>query len=355
MPPNPLAEDHHALVQSAARLTREPASAAQLRALGLHLTHINCEDNICHQGAARGSEISDMTIQVQSRRQGQHFATTMPALRRTDFADRSVDLSLAAIRLRVGNHRGEPLRTIGLREYLGDLRAHLTRPNSWSGAGTSLLAARDSHVQLRAQACWLPVPRTGPAGFTPAVFNPHARPGAPGVLAILATREGTSATVVDNRRDHTRVSRRPGQRLLHNHNGQRAGFTSTSSEEQPAPAVHALVLIQVPLRQPPPPPDPYAHLDILPMEPERGIHVEEPFVIDPRAFQGPTIEIDDLAIERDDRYAVSVTVQFYRPTREPVPGDDELIELAAQIERVYTDADALGSLLEAGELDCVRT
>lgn len=354
MPPDPIAEDHHALVQSAARLTIEPAITARLQALELHLTHICCEDSIHHQGAARGSEISDMTIQVQSRRQGQRFATTMPVVRRTDLADRSVDLPIAAIRVRVGNHRGEPLRTIGLREYLGDLRAHLTRSDSWAGAGTSLLAARDSHVQLRAQACCLPVPRTGPAGFTPAVFNPHARPGAPAVLAILATPEGTSATVVDNRRDHTRVSRRPGQRLLHNHNGQRAGFTSTYTDDSLAPPVGALVLIQVPLRQPPPPPDPYAHLDIFPMEPERGIHVEEPFVIDPRAFQGPTIEIDDLAIERDDRYPICVTVQFYRPTREPVPGEDELIELGAQIERVYTDADALGSLLDAGELACVR-
>ena len=354
MPSNPLAEAHHTLVQSVARLNIEPASAARLQALGLHLTHICCEDSIHRQGAARGAEISDMTIQVQTRRQGQQFAAPMPVVRRPDFADRSIDLSLAAIRVRVGNHRGEPLGTIGLREYLGDLRAHLTLPNSWAGTGTSLLAARDNHVQLRAQACCLPVPRTGPAAFTPAVFNPHARPGAPAVLAILATREGTSATVVDNRRDHTRVSRRLGQHLLHNHNGQRASFTSAYTNDPLAPAVHALVLIQVPLRQPPPPPDPYANLEIFPIEPERGIHMEEPFVIDPRTFQGPYIEIDDLAIERDDRYQICVTVQFYRPTCEPVPGDDDLIELGAQIERVHTDADALGSLIDAGELDCIR-
>jgi hypothetical protein len=333
VPSNPHAEAHHILVQTIARLDHDPTSAAGLHALGLHLTHVCCEDSVHTRGPARGTSISDTTIQVVSRRQGQHFATSMPALRFPDFADRSVDVPLAAIRLQVGNHRGEPLRTIGLHEYLGDLRSHLGRPDSWAGSATSLLAASDHHVQLRAQACHLPVSRTGLTTFTPVVFNTRARPGAPAELAILATPDGTSATIVDNQRNGIRLGRRPGQHLFHNNNGQRQTFTS------PAPGHPALVLIQVPLRQPPPPPDPYANWDILPREPERGTRKVDPIVIDPHTFEGPFIEIAGLTIERDERHPITVTVHFYQPTHEPELHEQALLELAAQLERIYTTKD----------------
>ncbi len=332
MPSNPHAEAHHILVQTIARLDHDPTSAARLHALGLHLTHVCCEDSVHTRGPARGTSISDTTIQVSSRRQGQHFTTSMPAIRFPDFADRSVDVPLAAIRLQVGNHRGEPLRTIGLHEYLGDLRSQLGHPDSWAGAATSLLAASDSHVQLRAQACPLPVSRTGLTTFTPVVFNARARPGAPAVLALLATPEGTSATIVDNQRNRIRL----GQRLFQNNHGQRKTFTSPLS---PAPDHPALVLIQVPLRQPPPPPAPHSNWDILPMEPERGTRKVDPIVLDPRTFEGPFIEVAGLTIERDERHPITVTVQFYQPTDEPELHDEALLELAAQIERIYTTKD----------------
>lgn len=325
-------------MQAAARLHVAAPTAAHLRALGLHLTHVCCEDSVRRSGPARGAEIGDMTLQVHSRRQGQHFATSMPVLRVPNFADRSARLRLAAVRVRVGNHRGEPLRSIGLHEYLGDLRAHLSRPDSGAGVGGSLLTARDEHVEVRAQACCLPVPRGGHAAFTPVVCPPRSWPGAPAVLAILATRDGTSATVVDHRRDRTRISGRDGQYLLHNRDGQRVPLTV----RDPSPAragQDAVVLIQVPLRQPPPPPDLYAGWDLIPMEPTPGIHDEAPWVVDPRALHGPYIELDGLALERDDSRPICVTVQFYRPADAPAPDEDTLVELGAQIERVYSDAE----------------
>ena len=42
-----------------------------------------------------------------------------------------------------------------------------------------------------AQACFLPVPKNGLAEFNPVLFNYQSRPGDPGVLAILVTREGS--------------------------------------------------------------------------------------------------------------------------------------------------------------------
>lgn len=360
MPSDPLAEAHHALVQALARLQLAPENVAQLRTLGLQLSHVRSEDGVRSSDAAAGPASGDTTIQVQSRRHGQLFATCMPALRFPGLAERSADLPLAAIRLRVGNHRGEPPRTIGLRDYLGDLRTHLTRPDSWAGADTSLLATRDSHAQVRAQACLLPVPRVGLASFTPVVFDHLSRVGAPATLAILATREGTSATVLDHRRDRTRLGLAVGQRLLFNLGGQRAPFTGARTGEPlspgtgPGAGVPAALLIQVPLRQPPPPPDRFAGWGILPMEQERGIRVAESAVIGHAELEGPYIEIDDLAIERDDRHPIHVTVQIYHPTCEAVLGEDALVELGAQIERMYVDADAVGSLVDPGDTGIVR-
>jgi len=347
-PSNPLAEAHHTLVLAAARLDIASATAAGLRALGLHLTHVCCEDSVRSFGPARGSKIGDMTLQVHSRRQGQQFASIMPVLRAPGFADCSARLPLAALRVRVGNQRGEPLRAVGLHEYLGDLRAHLSRPDSWPGTGGSLLTARDEHVEVRAQACCLPVPRGGLAGFLPVVCPPRSWPGAPAVLAIVATRDGTSATVVDHRRDRTSISRQNGQYLLHNRDGQRVTLT-VGDASLPGSEHGAVLLIQVPLRQPPLPPDPYAGWDCIPMEPTPGVHAELPFVVNPRALTGPVVEVDGLALERDESRPICVTVNFYRPVTTLELDDDTLVELGALIERVYSDTGVVCSLVDAGE------
>ena len=52
-----------------------------------------------------------------------------------------------------------------------------------------------------AQACFLPIPNKGKADFNPVLFNYQSIPDDPAVLAILATREGTSVTVIDNQRE----------------------------------------------------------------------------------------------------------------------------------------------------------
>ena len=162
--------------------------------------------------------------------------------------------------LRVGNERGAPLQTISLRAYLGDLRARLSDPGSWPGTATSLLAERDTHVLASAQACFLPVPRQGVARFDPVLFNYQSRRGAPAVLAILATREGTSATIIDNdARDRCRAG--SGQRLFFNDAGQRASLTGERRSDfeaegnGPGPVgtdagLNIVLLIQVPLVQP---------------------------------------------------------------------------------------------------------
>ena len=126
----------------------------------------------------------------------------------------------------VGNEKGQPLEKTTLRALIDDLRSYLHAPESWKGTGRSLLApARDTHVLVSAQACFLPIPKEGIAEFNPVLFNYQSRAGDPAVLAILATREGTSVTVIDNQRDAFEAGGTWGQRLFFNQNGERASLT----------------------------------------------------------------------------------------------------------------------------------
>ncbi|MFT0788777.1 hypothetical protein NW858_12990, partial [Synechococcus sp. H55.10] len=166
----------------------------------------------------------------------------------------------------VGNEKGKPLRAVSLRELLGNLRRYLHNPRSWAGNRNSLLAPRDSYVLVSAQAAFLPIPAGGSAQFNPVLFNYQSYPGNPAVLAILATREGTSITVIENRPEEG-WGEIWGQRLFFNQNGERASLTGQrlsdfqaqqaaeptprdpDSAEVPEEALNLVMLIQVLLKQ----------------------------------------------------------------------------------------------------------
>lgn len=74
----------------------------------------------------------------------------------------------------------------------------------------------------------------------------------------------------------------------------------------------------------------------------------EEAVIGHGEVEGPFTEIDGLEIERDDRYPVRVTVQFYKVTSNGVVSEQDMADIAAQINKVYQQADYVGSLVVEG-------
>jgi hypothetical protein len=60
---------------------------------------------------------------------------------------------------------------------------------------------------------------------------------------------------------------------------------------------------------------------------------------------GPYTELDGLTIERDPRFPVRVTVQFYQATSNGVLAAADVGKLRAQIKKVYAAADYVGSLV----------
>jgi len=351
------------------------AEAQRLAAArGLDIVNVTWEDTGRYKGSSVGPNISDMTIQVQHKdpRTGNANLFLMPVIRFPNFQDTTGDVPLDRFSLLVGNEVGKPLRRVSLEELLGDIRSFLTVPGSWKGDGRSLLAPRDTHALVSAQAAFLPIPKPGEATFNPVLFNYQSYQGDPAVLTILATREGTSVTVIDNVRDGFDAGGVWGQRLFFNQNGQRASLTgkrlSDHHEDPPTPGapvgprvegadegLNMVLLIQVPLVQKRPMRRTMLAEGDMEMAPtasgaaDRSGSDVENAVIGHGALEGPFTEIDGLEIKRDERFPVRVTVQFYKATSNGVVSASDLDQIKAQIDRVYKDADYVGSLVTGGE------
>lgn len=358
--------DYAEVIAKTAAMVRDRDAIALARKRGLAILDVTWEDTGRYKGSAVGPNISDMTIQVQDRhpKTGAYRLSCMPVIRTPNFSDITADIPLDRFFLLVGNEKGRPLRKVTLHEFLGNLREYLTESESWTGTATSLLADRDTHVLACAQACFLPIPKQGMAKFNPVLFNYQSMAKNPAVLAILATREGTSVTVIDNQRDGFQAGRTWGQRLFFNQAGERASLTGeragdfvahteaaggdVSAEERQG--LNMVLLIQVPLKQKDRPEfflAAQSPADSIPRS--KGRSDVEDAVIGHGKVEGPFTEIDGLPIERDDRFPIRATVQFYKATGNGVLSEKDIDEIAARIDRVYKDADYVGSLVTEGE------
>jgi hypothetical protein len=198
------------------------------------------------------------------------------------------------------------------------------------------------------------------------LFNYQSYAGDPAVLAIVATREGTSATIIDNLRDAFPAGMTWGQRLFFNQDGERASFTgqrlSDFSGDETSPrsgtggedgGLNLVLLIQVPLRQKNPMPRAMATGEgmMAMAAPSAAMEAKsdlEAAVIGHGPVEGPYTEVDGLAIERDPRFPIRVTVQFYKATGNGLVSESDMAEIADQIRRVYDQADYVGSLVVDG-------
>jgi hypothetical protein len=361
--------EYRAAIQRTANMVWDENAQNLAAAHGLHIVNVTWEDSGRYYDSAVGPNISDVTIQVASGdpRTEAFELTLMPVIRYPNFTDLTADISPDRFYLLVGNEKGEGLKRVSLREYLANIRRYLNDPQSWAGDGASLLAERDSHMLVSAQAAFLAIPKQGKAEFNPVIFNYQSYAGDPAVLTIVATREGTSATVIDNVRDAFPAGFSWGQRLFFNQNGKRASFTGErlsdfDTQDRPASGaspeaageggLNMVLLIQVPLKQKHPFEQELVAMEALaaPAAESAGLAKSdvEAAVVGHGAVEGPFTEIDGLQIERDERFPIRVTVQFYKATSNGVVLTADMEEIAAQIQRVYDNGDYVGSLVVDG-------
>ncbi|MBX3130271.1 MAG: hypothetical protein KF718_26370 [Polyangiaceae bacterium] len=346
---------------------------------GLDVVNVMWEDTGRSQGSSLGPNISDLTLQVRYRPSGEERETTalMPVIRFPNFSDRTGDVPASKFLIRAGNHRNKKsLETVPLTDVLKNIRKYAAKPWTIKGSG-NLLAKRDTHFLVSAQAVFLPIPKKGKAEFNPVLFNYQSAPGSPAVLSILVTRQGTSMTVIENRPEDSTVSGM-GQELYFNNEGMRAAFTAERKSDvqqrisaQGGPKTaddksalargsDALFLIQVPLKHrnrgmlggpmddmaaaEMAAPSAPAGAGAAPKKSAEKSDVEQA-VLGHGRNRGPFEEGGGLELVRDDRFPIRITVQFYKATSNGVVSDADLDGIAKSIGSVYEHADFVGSLV----------
>jgi hypothetical protein len=379
------ADRYEEVVQSVASMVNDSDAQTMVSGKGLQLLNVTWEDTGRWEGSSLGPNISDVTIEVEADDKT-HTRYLMPVMRHDNFTDKTGDVDLDKIYIPVGNEDGDALKTIGLEDFLADPDAYMSLPDKGSVKGGSLLAERDTHALVSAQHTFLPVPKDGKATFWPVIFNYQSYAENPAVLAILVTRQGTSMTIIDNQRDTLADGGTWGQRLYFNLDGEKAPLTAerlgdvkkkgkTSNGEDASTLgedANLLMLIQVPLKQKEAPRMAYGYDDG-----DYGGEAEESApsakmagggssatrdrqsdvdvaVLGHGDAEGPFTELDGLTIERDDRFPIRVTVQFYQATSNGVVSQDDIDRMAAQVEKVYEKAEYVGSLVVPAPTDKKR-
>jgi hypothetical protein len=376
------------MVASVSNMVSDSDATKMVAAKGLDLVNVMWEDTGRYEDSSVGPNISDVTIEVEGANEhGERRTYLMPVIRYNDFSDKTADVRLDRIYLPIGNQDGDKLRTITLEHFLSDPLRYLSLPNKGGIKGGSLLAKRDTHALVSAQHAFLPIPKDGKATFWPVIFNYVSSDKNPGVLTLLVTRQGTSATIIDNTRDTVTGAGSWGQRLYFNKDGKRAPLIAERMKDVKAKGTTAngedaaslgddanlLMLIQIPLKQKAVARQAYLAKDMdgegdMPAAPAAegagygagggAMHGRSSDVDTAVLGQGPTegpyTELDGLEIERDPRFPVRVTVQFYQATSNGVVSQADIDRMSAQIEQVYSKGDYVGSLVVPGPNDAKR-
>jgi hypothetical protein len=376
------------IVASVSNMVGDSDAAKMVAEKGLDLVNVMWEDTGRWEGSSVGPNISDVTIEVQGGgEKGDRRTYLMPVIRYDDYTDKTADVPIDRIYLPVGNQYGGKLRTITLQDFLADPLRYLSLPKVGGIKGGSLLAKRDTHALVSAQHAFLPVPKDGKATFWPVIFNYVSSQKNPGVLTLLVTRQGTSATIIDNTRDTVSGAGSWGQRLYFNNDGKRApliaermkdvkakGHTANGEDASSLGSdANLLMLIQIPLQQKQVARPQYLTLDKqdgdMPMAAEgkgagyaptapsasRGRSSDvDTAVLGQGPTEGPYTELDGLEIARDPRFPVRVTVQFYQATSNGVVSQADVDRMSAQIAEVYSKGDYVGSLVVPGPEDKLR-
>lgn len=176
-----------------------------LKELELCASFVKWEDTARHKGSCWGPNISDMTLCVDD---GDSCGIDMPIIGNNNFTDKTFDIPIENITLKVGNESGTPLETVTLRHYLENLHLYTDQGKC------DLYDERDTVVLASSQCCMLPCEKGGKTEFAVKLYNYQTTFDNPAVLVIVSTSSGTSAQVLNDN----------SSSLLFNNNGMAHNF-----------------------------------------------------------------------------------------------------------------------------------
>ncbi len=341
---------------------------------GLDIVNVAWEDTGRDIGSSLGPNISDVTLQVREPLAYEQFQThLLPVLRYPNYADLTGDVAMDKIWVNIGNQSAtSSVTAVPLREVLRDLRAYLSNPAELNSDG-NFLDTRDSHVLASAQHVFVPLPKTGAIEFNPVIYNYSSSANNPAVMTLLVTRQGTSVVAIENY-SGDQSYQTWGQQLFFNNAGQRtalraerqsavvdraeSGGATSNDKGALAKGADMVMLIQVPIMHTAPPQPDYLQqpaaagsVDEAAADTTAGAGPElersdiESAVVSKGSDLGPYVETKGLKLVRDPQFPIRVTVQFYKATSNGIVDDADLKAMKAEIDKVYNDADFVGSLV----------
>ncbi len=379
MPPPTVPVGFREVIDNVVNMPFDTELTRRASRLGLDVINVTWEDTGRNVGSSVGPNISDLTLQVREPLgRGNMQTHLLPVIRYPNFSDTTADVPFDDLWIRLGNqHRRSTVTSVPLREVLSNIRSYVSIPSAVVGSN-DLTAKRDSHALVSAQHVFLPLPHEGKAEFTPVIYNYQSSPSNPAVLVLLATREGTSMTVVENY-SGDQSYQQWGQQLFFNDHGQQTTFTgerrsavkrrveSGRAKASDAGALDAgadmVMVIQVPLVHTNAWPGDYESDAAAPASEtvaaaaapsatagsakrSRGAASDvEVAVIGHGEKLGPVREFGGNRLERDTRFPIRVTVQFYRATSNGVVSEADLREVKRAIDEVYSNGAFVGSLV----------
>lgn len=353
-------------------IVSDTSTQSLLHANGLTATKVCFEDTGRSKGSCWGPNISDMTLTTKD-------GALMPVIRKPNFSDVTDDLPIDSFKLTVGNENGGSKSSVSLKDYLSHLEKYTARNVTSDEKGeVNLYHSRDSVVLTSSQCCVLPVDKSHDTQFAVQLFNYQSYADNPAVLVILVSKEGTSCQVVE----------RSNSKLFFNDNGTAKWFklerlqdyrerktgvpqekvSSFKEMKDDEKYENVLMMFQVPLKVKQAP-----RYDVGICYASSAVTagcwgdgaVQESFSLSMNECkrskskvvgmdmgmlslgdsEGKYIGTKGLKLERDDRFPIRCTMQFYRGTDENFISEKDIKDIAEQLNQQNKASLASGSLV----------
>ena len=227
----------------------------------------------------------------------------------------------------------------------------------------ALLQPRDETILCSSQACILPL-SDGKVDFSVALYNYQSTSENPAVLTIISTAQGTSCQVLPGKTSS----------LYFNHNGQAREFNAVRlKDDRIARGVstegamtieekdkNVIFIYQVPLKYP----EQISRFSYIPESAEyipesaclgrivlasgrvtKGRGMDHAIISVATTDKGPYLGTNSKKLERDDRFPIRCTLQYYHVTDEADVSEEVVKLISEELSKIYTTATATGSLV----------
>ena len=344
----PVSDSSDSLFSTVRSLPNNPSVVEHFRAHKLNIGFVKWEDTARSKDSVWGPNISDVTLDVD----GQSF----PIIGTENFQDPTFDMPIDRFVANVGNEtlcsigNEPPLTRISFKDYLQNLGQYVS-----STVKGSMYLPRDEKILTTAQSCILPL-HNGKVDFNVRIHNYQYDQDDPAVLVVVMSPHGTSAQLITDYK----------QRIYFNKCGRKAPYVAERLTDVRAAAGkstvgpmtqeekerNVLFIAQIPLKQKERPqyrqslsamsmaaPQGVPEMSMrssASLQRERGIDNAQLSIgesVGPWTGTSPRY-----TLERDPRYPIRMTIQYYRVTDSDEISDATIDDISRQIWKLYEEA-----------------